>query len=117
MPTLKADPELTQEIREMQGQLDRCKKIVSGILMSSGELRGEGTVRTSVDAFLAELVAEWRATRQPQGFEYTNSFGSNQQIVSDPAVVGAHGLSAIGFARQNRRTTTLRLLTGETGGS
>ncbi|RJT41371.1 sensor histidine kinase [Mesorhizobium waimense] len=86
MPTLKADPELTQEIREMQGQLDRCKKIVSGILMSSGELRGEGTVRTSVDAFLAELVAEWKSTRLPHVFEYSNGYGTNQEIVSDPAL-------------------------------
>ncbi|MEV8644950.1 ATP-binding protein [Mesorhizobium ciceri] len=86
MPVLEADPDLAQEIREMQGQLDRCKKIVSGILMSSGELRGEGTVRTSVDAFLAELVAEWKSTRLPQGFEYTRRFGANQEIVSDPAL-------------------------------
>jgi two-component system sensor histidine kinase RegB len=86
MPALKADPDLAQEIREMQGQLDRCKKIVSGILMSSGELRGEGTVRTSVDAFLAELVAEWKSIRLPQGFEYTKRFGTNQEIVSDPAL-------------------------------
>ncbi|QPC94710.1 ATP-binding protein [Mesorhizobium sp. INR15] len=86
MPVLKADPELAQEILEMQGQLDRCKKIVSGILMSSGELRGEGTIRTTVGAFWAELVEEWKSTRLPQGFEYTNRFGSNQEIVSDPAL-------------------------------
>ncbi|MEO5760496.1 MAG: ATP-binding protein [Mesorhizobium sp.] len=86
MPALKADPELAQEILEMQGQLDRCKKIVSGILMSSGELRGEGTIRTTVGAFWAELVEEWKSARLPQNFEYTNRFGSNQEIVSDPAL-------------------------------
>lgn len=86
MPTLKEAPELSQEITEMQLQLDRCKTIVSGILMSSGEARGEGTLRTTVNAFLDGLAAEWRASRSPRGFDYTNAFGQDEAIVSDTAL-------------------------------
>jgi len=86
MPTLKETPELSQEITEMQLQVDRCKAIVSGILMSSGEARGEGTLRTTVNAFLDGLAAEWRASRSPQRFEYTNAFCQDEAIVSDTAL-------------------------------
>lgn len=86
MPTLKEAPELSQEITEMQLQLDRCKTIVSGILMSSGEARGEGTLRTTVNAFLDGLAAEWRASRSPRRFDYTNAFGQDEAIVSDTAL-------------------------------
>lgn len=86
MPEINASPEFSQELREMQSQLDRCKTIVSGILMSSGEARGEGTVRTTVRAFMDELVAEWRASRSPSYFEYANRFDPDVDIVSDTAL-------------------------------
>jgi two-component system, sensor histidine kinase RegB len=86
MPTLKEAPELSQEITEMQLQVDRCKTIVSGILMSSGEARGEGTLRTTVNAFLDGLAAEWRTSRSPRRFDYTNAFGRDEAIVSDAAL-------------------------------
>ncbi len=63
MPTLEATPELSQEIGEMQLQVDRCKAIVSGILLSSGEVRGEGTLRTTVNTFFDGLTA--RMAGQP----------------------------------------------------
>jgi two-component system sensor histidine kinase RegB len=86
MPSLEGTPELSEEIAEMQLQVDRCKTIVSGILMSSGEARGEGTLRTTVNAFLDGLAAEWRASRSPQRFDYTNAFGQDEAIVSDTAL-------------------------------
>lgn len=36
--------ELAGDVAEMQAQIERCKSIVSGILMSSGQARGEGTI-------------------------------------------------------------------------
>lgn len=86
MPTFRSDPELTQEIGEMQAQLDRCKTIVSGILMSSGEARGEGPVRTSVNAFVDDLVSEWRTLRAPAVLDYRNAFGADEPMLSDPAL-------------------------------
>ncbi|RZA37094.1 MAG: HAMP domain-containing histidine kinase [Lysobacteraceae bacterium] len=83
MPPFTEQPELQQEIDEMQAQLARCKTIVSGILRSAGDARGEAPVETTVNDFLDEVVAEWRATRAVQEFEYRNSFGGNLPIISD----------------------------------
>lgn len=86
MPAIRDDADLAFDLAEMQGQVDRCKAIVSGILMSSGEARAEGTLRTTVNAFLDGLVAEWRSTRAPAGFDYANRFEPDAAIVSDVAL-------------------------------
>ncbi len=86
MPDLEEMPELAQEISEMQSQVERCKAIVSGILLSSGEARGEGTLRTTVNAFFDGLAAEWRASRSPARLDYFNAFGEDEAIVSDIAL-------------------------------
>lgn len=69
MRAVGEDPEFVQELAEMQTQLDRCKTIVSGILMSSGEARGEGTIRTTIGRFVDDVAAEWRTARAPKSFE------------------------------------------------
>nr|WP_211110390.1 ATP-binding protein [Acuticoccus mangrovi] len=86
MPEITRNPEIAQEMEDMQTQLDRCKAIVSGILMSSGEARGEMVVETTVGTFLDELVEEWRAVRSPQRMDYWNGFHPDQPILSDPAL-------------------------------
>jgi two-component system, sensor histidine kinase RegB len=86
MPGFAGNPELLQEIDEMQAQVTRCKGIVSGILLSAGEARGESPVETTVKTFLDELVAEWRATRPVKQFTYDNHFGEDLGIISDSAL-------------------------------
>ncbi len=86
MPQFNSSPETLQEIAEMQAQVSRCKSIVSGILLSAGEARGEAPVETTVRTFLDELVAEWRATRQMSQLTYENRFGADLTIVSDSAL-------------------------------
>ncbi len=86
MPAFTADPELLQEVGEMQTQVQRCKAIVSGILLSAGEARGESSVRTTICTFLDELVEEWRTTRPVASFRYDNRFGHDLPMVSDSAV-------------------------------
>lgn len=83
MPAFAAQPELQQEIEEMQAQLARCKAIVTGILRSAGDARGEAPVETTLHAFLDGLVEEWRATRTVRAFDYRNGFGQDVAIISD----------------------------------
>ena len=83
MPAFAAQPELRQEMDEMQAQLTRCKSIVGGILRSAGEARGEAPVETTMHGFLDAVVAEWRETRAVDGFEYRNAFGDDVAIISD----------------------------------
>jgi two-component system sensor histidine kinase RegB len=86
MPVFAADPERVQEINEMQVQVTRCKGIVSGILLSAGEARGESPVETTVRTFLDDLVAEWRSTRPAARLTYENRFGDDLSIISDSAL-------------------------------
>ena len=86
MPPFLQNPELLQELGEMQAQLARCKSIVSGILLSAGEARGESSARTTVGTFLNDLVEEWRSTRPAVLFAYENRFGDDLPMVSDSAL-------------------------------
>lgn len=86
MPVFRKNEELAEEMAEMQAQLDRCKQIVSGILVSSGEARGEGTIRTTVRDFLDDAVLQWRASRSPAKLDYDNAFEPDAAIVSDAAL-------------------------------
>lgn len=80
------DPELAAEIKLMQLQLQRCKSIVSGILLSAGEARGEAPVETTLHLFLDELVAEWRSTRPAQALDYQRAGLPDRPIISDSAL-------------------------------
>jgi len=86
MPSIAADAQLLEEIDEMQAQVKRCKTIVSGILLSAGEARGDSPVATTIRTFLDDLVKEWRETRPVAQFTYENRFGDDLSIVSDSAI-------------------------------
>ncbi|MBM3618463.1 MAG: HAMP domain-containing histidine kinase, partial [Alphaproteobacteria bacterium] len=80
--------ELTQEQRDgdialMQAELQRCKKILSDILLSAGEVRGEGAVVMALDDFMDEVAENWNAARHPDHFAYTHPDGQSLSIVSD----------------------------------
>lgn len=83
MPALNQDAELRDEIIEMQTQLQRCKSIVSGILLSAGEARGESAVKTTLNTFLTELVDQWRSSRPVVQFEFDNSILQDVPVVFD----------------------------------
>jgi two-component system sensor histidine kinase RegB len=86
LPHFSSDPELLTEVAEMELQIQRCKSIVSGILLSAGETRGESSEETTVSTFLDDLVEEWRTTRPVEAFEYDNRFGQDLPMVSDSAL-------------------------------
>ncbi len=80
---LRGHPALMEDIEEMQVQVQRCKSIVSGILLSAGEVRGEASAQTTVCRFVDDLVREWRDTRSVREFVYENRFGDDVPMVSD----------------------------------
>jgi two-component system sensor histidine kinase RegB len=83
MPEFSRSADLLEDISEMQIQLQRCKSIVSGILLSAGEARGESSVRTTIGSFLDELVDEWRASRPVAAFDYENRIRPDLPVVFD----------------------------------
>jgi two-component system sensor histidine kinase RegB len=86
MSSIATAPQMLEEIDEMEAQVQRCKNIVSGILLSAGEARGESPVATTIRTFLDEVVEEWRETRPVTRFTYENRFGQDLPIVSDSAI-------------------------------
>lgn len=83
MPAFSKNSELHEEISEMQAQLQRCKTIVSGILLSAGEARGESAVKTTINIFLNDLVKEWRSSRPVLTFIYENSIQQDVPVAFD----------------------------------
>ncbi|MXP65048.1 HAMP domain-containing histidine kinase [Roseomonas sp. M0104] len=86
MPALRDSPDLQDDIEEMQVQLRRCKEIISGILLSAGEARGEAAAVTTLDAFLEGLVQEWSALRPRARISLENNLGGQVPIVADPTL-------------------------------
>ncbi|MFA7540962.1 MAG: ATP-binding protein [Lysobacterales bacterium] len=83
LPAFTSDPELLADVGEMQAQVRRCKSIVTGILLSAGETRGEAPTLTTVHRFFGELVTSWRQSRRAGRLEYDNRFGPDLAIISD----------------------------------
>ncbi|PZO88115.1 MAG: histidine kinase [Micavibrio aeruginosavorus] len=71
-----------QDINAMLGQVQRCKEIVSGILVSSGDVRGEAAKAISLKSFMDNTVHQWTALRQPQVLDYRCDI-SDMDIASD----------------------------------
>ena len=86
MQPFTQNPELLQEVDEMQTQVMRCKAIVTGILVSAGKTRGESPTETTVHQFLDQVLEQWRTLRQPRQMLYENHFGADMRIVSDSAL-------------------------------
>jgi len=83
MPEFAKNPDLLTEIGEMEAQLKRCKSVVSGILMSAGEARGEESARAGIRVFLDQLVAQWSNGRSVGAFVYENRIARDVAVVSD----------------------------------
>lgn len=82
-PGIAGDPDLAHDLSEMQAEVQRCKAIVTGILLAAGEARGEASTVTSVRAFFGRVVADWQAARGFAGLRYDDAFGVDVPIVSD----------------------------------
>ncbi|WP_375421075.1 ATP-binding protein [uncultured Sphingomonas sp.] len=83
LPAIARDAELREELEEMQAEVQRCKAIVTSILLSSGDARGEESAATTVRAFLDRVVADWRAARGHRNADYVDMFGTDVPIASD----------------------------------
>jgi two-component system, sensor histidine kinase RegB len=86
MTAIAADPALADDFAEMEAAVQRCKSIVTDILVSAGQARGEGSAPTTLKAFLTTLVAEWSTARSARNLMVRNEFDSDPAIVSDVAL-------------------------------
>lgn len=86
MPEITTHPALVEEVEEMQAAVTRCKAILSGILLSAGEARGEAPQVTNVRAFIDGMAQGWRAANP--GMPLRCDFGPHDypRIVADPVI-------------------------------
>jgi two-component system sensor histidine kinase RegB len=115
MPEITGHPALVEEVSEMQAAVLRCKEIVTGILLSSGEARGEAPEVTNVRDFIDGIAMEWR--RANPGMPLRCDFGPHDypRIVADPVI-----RQAIGNLLDNAReagATYIDLLVGRDSSS
>ena len=73
------------EIAEMQAEVQRCKAIVTRILQSAGEPRGEAAELSEVGRFIDAIVEEWRRSHGQVTLDYQRT-DDDAAIVSDPAI-------------------------------
>jgi two-component system sensor histidine kinase RegB len=59
MAPIAAEPELREELEQMQLQVQRCKSIITGILMSAGQARAEQAATITLADFLAGVMVDW----------------------------------------------------------
>lgn len=86
LPHFESDPELLQDVVEMQEQVLRCKAIVTGILASAGSSRAEDATPTTLRTFLDEVAADWRTRLPDGGFTFRNAIAPDLPIVADTAL-------------------------------
>ena len=77
------DPDLLRDVEDMQAEIQRCKAIVTSILMSSGDPRGEEAAATTVRALFNRIVADWSQARDLKPVRFDDLFGQDVPIVSD----------------------------------
>ncbi|MFC0677908.1 ATP-binding protein [Lysobacter korlensis] len=83
LPQVRAEPELMHEVADMQAQVERCKSIVTRILLVAGETRGEAPEQTTLAAFLDGLAEQWQALHGAAGFRYQRTLDADRRIVAD----------------------------------
>ncbi|MFD2237529.1 ATP-binding protein [Aureimonas populi] len=83
MPFVKETPGLLGEIETMQAEVQRCKSIVSGILLSAGEARGESAQETTIAEFFDGLVEEWAERHPGVDLDYSRRVEGDIAIVLD----------------------------------
>ena len=86
MAPFAAQPDLREEIEEMQRQLQRCKTIVAGVLQSAGETPAELPAHTTLHAFLDGLVAHWCGGRPLPSFRVQRAGLPDLPIALDAAL-------------------------------
>ncbi|HEX3440192.1 MAG TPA: ATP-binding protein [Pseudolabrys sp.] len=86
LPALRKDADMVTELGEMNAALERCKDIVSHILLAAGEARGEHFERMTLAGFVEDVVAEWKETRSPPLVDYNADIPDDILIASDTVI-------------------------------
>jgi two-component system, sensor histidine kinase RegB len=79
---VRRSPSLLADVEEMAGQVARCKEILGQVLLAAGEVRGDRPVRTTLRAFLRDLVEAWRSAHDTM-LVFEDRIDGDPPIVAD----------------------------------
>jgi two-component system sensor histidine kinase RegB len=80
---IASDADLVRDVEEMQAEIKRCKDIVTGILLLSGDARGEESAATTVRTLLDRVVGDWCTARDFSNAHYVDNFGPDVRVAAD----------------------------------
>lgn len=83
MAAIREAPGLLSDVETIEAELRRCKEIVSGILLSAGEMRGESAEATTLGEFFDGLAEDWSERRPTVAFDYSREVDGEIAIVLD----------------------------------
>lgn len=83
MAAVREAPGLIGDIETIEAELKRCKEIVSGILLSAGEMRGDYAEATTLGEFFDKLAEDWSERRPGLAFDYRRQAEGDTAIVLD----------------------------------
>ncbi len=86
LPAFAADPAMRQEVAEAKAEIERCKAIVSNILHSAGQARGEAMTSEPARAVLDAIAERWTGQHPAAPFEWHSAPLGNARIASEPAL-------------------------------
>ncbi len=86
VPSVAANAELAAEVGEMQAEVQRCKAIVSDILHSAGQPRGEAMESVAAGAFLDTVVEAWRPNHPHVPLDHVREGLDTAVIAAGPAL-------------------------------
>lgn len=86
VPAIANDPDLSAERAEMEGEVGRCKAIVSDILQSAGQPRGEAMERAAPEAFLRAVADAWAPTHPQVPLDYRAAGLEGAVLAIEPAL-------------------------------
>ena len=86
MPEVTRHPALVEEVVEMQAAVSRCKGILSGILLSAGEARGEAPTVTDVRSFIDGIAQDWRGANPDMPLRCDFGPHDYPRIIADPVI-------------------------------
>lgn len=86
IPEIARNPELLQDLAEMQQQLLRCKGIVSNVLLSAGEARADTPQPSTLARFVDALIHDWQARHATVHLRVHNAITEDLVIIADTAL-------------------------------
>lgn len=86
VPAFRDDLALSQELEEAKAEIERCKGIVTNILRSAGQTRGEAMESVHARTFVGGLVQAWNGQGRSATVDFSTASLGEARIPAEPAL-------------------------------